>query len=284
MLKKIRYILEYIIVSIFYALFYILPVDIASWLGGKFGELAGLISKTTKTAMRNLDLCYPEKSKEWKKNVVRGMWNNLGRVFAEMPYWKNATSEMFRKRVTIVNVPKKLPHKGLFLAAHLANFELAAIIARELNLKVSLVYRPANNPYVDALISKTRLAHGVKLIKKGKAGVREIVDLLNSGEEAVIGMLIDQKTNDGIDSTFLGIEARTTPFPANIAKKYALPTIMIRFERTTGANYIVAFEEIMTYKKDIDTGLIVEKMNKTIGNWIKERPEQWFWVHKRWSH
>lgn len=283
MRKKILHILEYWIVCILYGLFYIMPIDIASWVGGKLGECAGLISKSSNTAMKNLTFCYPDKSEEWKKNIIRDMWNNLGRMVAEIPHWKNATKEMSEQRIKIVNKPEQLATRGLFLAGHFANFELASIISKELELGINLVYRPANNPFVDNLISQSRLAHGVKLIKKGKAGVREVIRALENDERAFIGMLVDQKTNDGIDVPFFGAMVKTTPFPANLAKKYNLPVIMVRFERTSGANYIVAFEKIINYKKTANTDLIMKEINETLERWIKASPSQWFWVHKRWS-
>lgn len=280
--KHVRYVLEAIPVYILYALFWCLPIDHASYIGGWIAKKIGSVLAANKTARRNLDLVFPSMSEADKKEILNKMWDNLGRLVGEMPHWAAANKSKFNARVKVKkNYTLKTKQGAIFISGHFGNFELASIISENLSLNLNLVYRPANNPFVNYLINRGRLAHKVKLFPKGIAGVRHIQRALIEG--GIIGMMVDQKTNDGIDAEFLGHPAKTTSLPAKLAIRYKTPIIFGIVRRTSGANYELVISEPIKIKESESPDAVTQRINDELGKWIKQYPEQWFWVHKRWK-
>jgi KDO2-lipid IV(A) lauroyltransferase len=261
-----------------------LPIEVASSMTGKLAELIGPRLKVSKVAYKNLSKCFPEMSFNQKQDTIKKMWNNLGRMVGEIPHWQKMSSEEYKKRVTFIDHSKGEFHQiktGLFLSGHFGNWELIPKIIKELQLKLYLIYRPANNSYVDHIINKTREKDGIYLIKKGMTGLKDILHNLQKG--CLVGMLIDQKTNSGIDVPFFNFPAKTTPAPAHLAIKLGVPMVIGCVRRTKGANYEIEIMPPILPKKDDDVVCIMTKLNTILENWIKRDPHLWFWVHKRWK-
>jgi KDO2-lipid IV(A) lauroyltransferase len=143
------------------------------------------------------------------------------------------------------------------------------------------IYRAPNNPFSDKLLKWARSMGGkLKTIPKSKTGTRQLVKALQEG--AHIGMLIDQKYNEGIEADFMGRPAMTSPVYAQLAQKFDIPLIPLRIERTEGPNFrVTVFPPLETRNKNIEE--IIDESHKLLGNWIKEKPEQWLWLHRRWD-
>lgn len=281
-LKQLRYIPEAFLVFLLYAIFYVLPIDIASAFGGWIARKIGILTSANNTAYKNLTLVFPDKTDSDKNQIIVQMWDNLGRMIGELPHWHRIDRDEFYKRVTVIRKFKNPPSSGaLFISAHFGNFELASKISKEENLDLHLVYRPANNPYVNFLINYGRLKNNVKLFAKGMIGVKQIFSALQNGK--IIGMLVDQKTNDGIDSSFMGHLAKTTSLPAKLAIKYKTPILIAQIKRTSGAHYKVILNDFK-YAEDSDNPeSLTQKINDELGDIITKEPQQWFWIHKRWK-
>jgi KDO2-lipid IV(A) lauroyltransferase len=103
----------------------------------------------------------------------------------------------------------------------------------------------------------------------------------------VIGLLADQKTNSGIAANFLGRPAMTTPMPGMCVLKYACQVFPMRVERLGGARFRVTVHEPLAFTptgdRRADVLALTDALNATIEGWIRQRPEQWLWLHKRWA-
>lgn len=259
-------------------------MHISSGLFGAVAEYVGpRLLKVSKVADLNLQMCMPNLNAAQRKKVIAGMWNNLGRIFGELPHWSMISSAKFKKLVKVVDHSNGavFSNPGSIIAsAHYGNWELSPRVFSELQLAVQLVYRPANNPYVDALILKHRNLPNIGHIKKGVSGVRSILKSLL--EKKYVGMLVDQKTNDGIEVEFFGRTTKTTPAPANLAIKYGINIYLCQFRRVKGINY--QFEIYPLEIAPSETAAqIMQHINQHIMQWIEHAPEQWMWVHKRWD-
>ena len=97
-------------------------------------------------------------------------------------------------------------------------------------------------------------------------------------------MLIDQKMNDGIAVPFLGHMAMTNPTLGRLAVKYRVPVVPVRVIREKGAHFTVIAEPPLFQK---GSGLTSEQLttaaNDVLETWIRDKPSQWFWVHRRWT-
>lgn len=281
-LRRFGYIVEAFFGYTLYFIFRILPIDLSSAIAGWFGEIIGPKLRVSKVGYDNLTKCFPTMQDSEKKRIIRQMWNNLGRIAGELPHWPRMSSAEFARRVKFVNPYRNSPKQGVvFLAAHIANFELASKISHELDLNLNFIYRPANNPYINHLINSLRERCRVKLFPKGVAGLREIYKALHNGTK--VAFLVDQKVNDGEDIDFFGIPAKTTTLPAKLALKFGSKIILSRVIRTKGAHYQVEFYDPMTISKHDTAVSITTRINAEIEAWVRKKPEQWFWVHKRWG-
>lgn len=279
--RFIGYPVEAALVYALYGFFRLLPLDMASNLGGWIGRSLGPRLGASKKVRRNLALAMPELSAAQRDAITTGMWDNLGRVMAEYPH----LGELDASRVEVIgkeHLDAVLAQKRplLMVSGHLANWEVIPVTATNHGLDPQLIYRHANNPYVEKLLSRARSVGSTRLARKGVEGARSVHGALRNSE--VVGMLVDQKHNRGLAIPFFGQPAMTAPAVAELALKYSAPIIMGRLERLDGARFRVTIDPPL----DVSSGNVTEiltRINARLEEWIRLRPEQWLWLHKRWS-
>lgn len=283
--RHVGYKLEAALVYGVCGLFRALPLDRASALGGWIGRTVGPLLPNNARARRNLTRAFPEKSKAEIDAILSGMWDNLGRTIAEYPHLE----QIGRERVELVGVEhvdalREDGKAGILVSGHLANWEVQSVVARLLGLEVGVVYRAPNNPIVGELLVKLRGAATGMQIPKGPDGARILLRHLTKGGH--VGMLIDQKMNDGIPVPFFGRDAMTAPAAAVLGMKMQLPLCPARTERLEGARFRVTVlppEEYPTSgDRNADARILMERLNRLLEDWIRDRPAQWLWIHRRW--
>jgi KDO2-lipid IV(A) lauroyltransferase len=266
----------------------LLPLDWASALGGALARTIGPRLGVSKRARLNLRAVMPELSKGDVERIVRGMWDNLGRVAFEYPHLAGIKVFDSAGRVEVHGWDHIVDAVGakrsiVFVAAHLGNWELAPLSAGQYGLDVAFIYRAANNPLVDAMLARLRGGYG-ELIPKGATASRRAMAMLRRGGH--IGMLVDQKLNNGIAVPFFGRPAMTAPTPALLALHYDCDVLPARVERLGGAHFrLTVFPKLPLPRsgdRDADALALMTEINRLIESWIRERPEQWFWLHRRW--
>ncbi|RZI46339.1 hypothetical protein EDM53_04240 [Rickettsiales endosymbiont of Peranema trichophorum] len=281
MLKHALHVLEAFFVYLFFYACKLLPMAFASYACGKLCQWIGHYTKVSKVADVNLMRCFPNYSEAKRRNIIQQMWNNLGRMIGEFPHWYKMSSKEFMSRVKINDISGEISKGGILVSAHYSNWEILPRVLQEMNLKVHIIHRKANNPYVDAFINTIRQKTGVTLLRKGLVGVKEIVKALKAGHS--VGMLVDQKTNNGIDVPFFGIPSKTTAAPANLAIKFNIPIFLAYVKRTGDGNYQVNILPPLKFSEGADVLSVMSQINRTIEEWIRESPSDWFWVHRRWN-
>jgi KDO2-lipid IV(A) lauroyltransferase len=272
-----------------FGLFKLLPVDAASALGGFLARTIGPRLGASKRAVINMRRAMPELSEAQIRSAVRGMWDNLGRVIAEYPHLDRFRVYEKGGRVEAIGTERVDPILAagrpiLFVSAHFGNWEVATLAATQRGLSVAQIYRAANNPYIDALVAEFRAIVGSELIPKGMVAARRSMEALKEGRH--LALLVDQKMNDGIPVPFFGRDAMTAPAVAQLAMRYNAAIIPARVERTRGTHFrLTVFPEVeqpRSGNRQADTHVIMARVNAVIESWIRERPEQWFWLHRRW--
>lgn len=282
-MKKLRYRIEAAALSLLFTAFRLLPLDLASYIGGFMARAVGPFFRAHKTAKQNLKMVFPTFSDRQIQTIVTRMWDNLGRVAAELP---SIASKTLYNRATIEGT-EHLPKPGqpvIFVSGHFGNWELTYPILYQQGLPTTLVYRHLNNPYADKIIANIRLPCSGGIIPKGPRGAIRMAHTLKKGNP--MAMLIDQKMNDGIAVPFFGKDAMTATAVAQFALRYNLPIIPARVVRTKGAHFKATVFPPLLYEKsgdeERDVHEIMTRLNAVLEGWIREYPEQWFWVHKRW--
>ncbi|HML09769.1 MAG TPA: lauroyl acyltransferase [Stellaceae bacterium] len=268
----------------------LLPLDWASAIGGTLARTIGPRLGASKRARINLRAAMPELSEREIETIVRGMWDNLGRVVFEYPHLSRITiypAELNDGRVEVLGVEhiEKARAEGrsfILVAGHLANWEIAPLASAQYGLDVAFIYRAANNPTVDAMIGELR--QHAKFFPKGAIASRQAFATLRRG--AHLGLLADQKMNDGIAVPFFGRDAMTAPALALLALRFGCDVLPARVERLGGAHFRLTVHPALplseTGDRDADVLTLMTEVNRTLEGWIRERPEQWFWLHRRW--
>ncbi len=285
----VRYRLEAILFNLASRLLGLLPLDAASALMAAVFRTIGPQLRLSNRARHNLAQALPEKVPQEIDKIVKGMWDHLGRVVAEYGHLEDLHCFQEGSRIDVVNAEllTKAARSGrgaIVITGHIGNWEAQGFCAADQGIKVGVVYRAANNPLVDQEIKKLRMTIVDEQFPKGAGGVRGILQFLKSG--GLVAMLVDQKMNDGISIPFFGRDAMTAPAAAEIALKYDYQIIPLRCERLTGSHFrVTVFPPLnlpQTGDKVADVRATMVEINKILEGWIRERPEQWLWLHNRW--
>jgi KDO2-lipid IV(A) lauroyltransferase len=264
----------------------LLPLNAASWLGGRVARSVGPFFSAQKIAHKNLAAVFPEKSAQERDRIIAGMWDNLGRVGAELSHLH--TDELLTR--LHIDGLEHMPEPGknaFFFSGHFGNWELLPATATVFGrVPLSLIYREANNPYFDKIITDIRATRADGIIQKGRAGAVKIARAIKSRQS--IAMLVDQKMNDGIAVPFFGRDAMTAPAIAQLALRYDIAIVPARILRTKGAHFHATIFPPLAFEKtgdaEKDTLAMMTVINATLEGWIRDYPEQWFWVHRRWPN
>jgi KDO2-lipid IV(A) lauroyltransferase len=287
--RRLRHATEAGFILACYWLLGLLPLDAASALGGWAGRTLGPRLRLSDRARANLRRFMPELGEAGIERTVIEMWDNLGRLAAEYPHLDDIGSIGADPRVELVGAEhvKAAADAGrrvIFFGAHLANWELGALMTTRFGHPLHAVYREANNRYVEALIRARRGGSAAGLIPKGKKGARMAMEVLRHGEW--LGMLLDQKMNDGMPVPFFGTDAMTAPALASLALKYDCVVLGARLERLDGVRFRITINPPLampdTGDKAADQVAIMRAVNAEMERWIRARPGQWLWLHRRW--
>ncbi len=288
--RYVRHPLEGLAAALGFAFLGALSLDRASAIGGWLGRTLGPRLPVTRRAESNLRRAFPELDEPEIARIVRGMWDNLGRVVAELPHLHRFRLYDGDGRVEVVGVENVDALRddgkgGIFFSAHLGNWELASLSCTQRGLPLTYVYRAANNPIVERLIGRFRAAaiSGAHW-PKGPGTARELVAAIKRGEH--LATLADQKLREGISVPFFGRDAMTTPIVARLSLRFDCPAVPARVERLEGARFRLTLypplEDPGGNDREAKVAARTRQMNALFEEWIRARPEQWLWLHRRW--
>ena len=280
--QTIGYPIEAAAAALIYGFFALLPVDAASRLGGWIGRCVGPRLSYHKRAITSLKHAFPQYSSTEALNITMDMWDNFGRVLAEFPHLETIITNRLQilNEEHIVSVqPDGIP--CIFFSGHFANWEILPLAMQKIGVPSASVYRAANNYFVDAMLRRIRKLKDTDIIPKGLQGARGIIATLKSGRR--LGMLVDQKLNDGIPIEFFGRNAMTAPAVAELSIKYACPVIPVRIIRQDGCHFQIQLYPAIEKPVDGDVPKMMRAINMLFEEWATEHPAQWLgWLHRRW--
>ena len=264
----------------------------ASNLGGFIARAIGPRLPVSRVALRNLAFAMPELTLPAQRRILRGAWDNLGRTVAELPHlgrlrrtatgpgWECSDDSTLRGLAT-------RDGPAILFSGHIANWEIGFPVAASLGLDVSWFYRQASSALADQMIQGMRddaVGHPVAMFAKGAAGAKAALRHLRDG--GLMGMLVDQKLNEGIAVPFFGRLAMTAPALAQFALHFQCPVIPIHVVRLGPARFRVICEPPMqhpsTGDRTADVYAMMVEVNDTLERWIRKQPESWLWLHRRW--
>ena len=283
--KKIIYFIEGVGLLLIFIFLRILPLNISSFLMGKLASLIGPKLGVTKKAYNNIKNVMPEKSENEIKKIIKDMWENLGKVVGEYPHLskldpeKNNKIQVYGKKNLLLIKKTKTP--AIFFSGHLANWEILPNVAIKNGVPVLSIFRRPNNPFINFLIKYLR--SNLPMAPKGKEGAKQLIYSLKKGRS--IGLVIDQKMNDGIKVPFFNKPAMTSDALAQLCLRIKSLVVPVEVERIKNTNFKITFHDPLKITKNGKSKTpvqIMTEVNLIMEKWIRKNPGQWLWLHRRW--
>ena len=275
------------------ALFRALPIATASRLSGGLAKTIGPLIPVSKVADRNLQAAMPELDQVARKKIIAEVWENLGSTVAELAQIGNLHESASGPGYYVTgwdeHVAPALPQDGpaIFFTGHIGNWEIIPPAAYARGVDIGFMYRAASNSLVNDIILRLREANfqrKVTMFPKGGSGARQAYAHMMRGQN--LGLLMDQKLDNGIAVPFFGRPAMTGPALASFALKFKCPVFPVRAVRVGPARLHVIYEAPMTLPdsgdKERDVLTMTTDMNNILERWIRETPGAWLWLHRRW--
>ena len=258
----------------------------ARWIGPKTGR--------HKIAMENLAIAFPEKTIEERERIAIESWAHIARGVLEYGYLDQIfdldEKNLGAGRIEVKNVEQfiKLRDDGLpaiVFTGHLANFELLPMAAEKFGLDIQSLFRAPNNKYAAEKIAKARKQVAGNLVASGQGASFQLMSALDKGIH--VGVLVDQKFRRGIEVPFFGKDAPTNTLLAKLARRYDCPVHGARSIRLPNGRFRLEITDEIELPRDkegeIDIRGTTELITSVIEDWVREYPEQWLWIHRRWG-
>jgi KDO2-lipid IV(A) lauroyltransferase len=285
-MKKIAYLLEFILIKILFILFQLIGYRLSSNLGFFIGKTIGPIFRSKKMIVQNLEKANIHHSQN-KFKIASNVLGNYGRIFAEYVHLKKFRNNELKRYVSIEGLEhlenlKKHNKKAVFISGHFNNFELMAMEIDKAGIDLAAIYRPLNNTFLNETMENIRKENICKnQIKKGRAGSREIIKNLINGRS--IALMIDQRVREGEKVKFFNNLATTTTIPAQLVKKYNCELVPIYIERKKSHYFKIFISKPIKISKTKSILEISEFLNQILEKMILKNVDQWIWTHDRWK-
>jgi Kdo2-lipid IVA lauroyltransferase/acyltransferase len=261
--------------------------------GGALMRTIGPWLSEHRTGQANLRAAFPEKSDAEIETILRGVWDNLGRVGAEIAHLDHICSGDRYNRNFIDYGPDNIERflrvkddgkPAVIFAAHLANWELPAVIAASDGLDSVVLYRRPNlGAIADAVIALRRGIMG-DLVASSMGAPVTLARALEQGRH--VAMLVDQHYGRGVEVTFFGRKCMANPLIAMLAREIECPIHGTRVIRMPGNRFAGEISPEVTPVRDaqgrIDVAGTMQAITAVVESWVREHPEQWLWLHRRW--
>ena len=286
-MKIINYLLQYILIKLFFFICKIIGYKKASNLGELIGKKIGPKFKSKKIIERNINLIFPDIKSERVDEIIQKMWGNYGRILSEYVFMKDFRNGNLKDYINIkgleyLNDIKNKNIPVVFVSGHFNNFELMAMQIEKNGIQLGAIYRPLNNFLLNSTMENIRKNFICnKQIKKGLSGIREILNLFKKNTS--IALMIDQRVTEGIKSNFFRQKAFTTTIPAQLVKKFGCPIISIYIERVNKHKFEMVINKPIYFSKDESLEYITQQLNYLLEKMILKKPEQWILTHNRWK-
>ncbi|HEY0566589.1 MAG TPA: lipid A biosynthesis lauroyl acyltransferase [Xanthobacteraceae bacterium] len=268
----------------------------------RMADLAGAVMRRVgpwrpehRVARQNLQAAFPEKSPSEIESILAGVWDNLGRVTAEFAHldrirtydpdipgpfdieYDQATYDRFHG-LRLDGKP------GLIFTAHLANWELSAMVAAAYKLDMIVVYRQPNMRAVADAVLQIRGNSMGELMPTGLDTPLRLGEALAAGRHAA--MLVDQYAVRGVDVNFFGRTTKANPLLARLARQVECPIHGARMIRLPDHKFRIEMTDAIETPRDaegrVDVQGTMQAITNVVEGWVREYPEQWLWVHRRW--
>ena len=262
---------------------------------GRASQFIGRRLREDRIGRENLKAAFPEKSSEEIETILAGVWDNLGRIGAEFAHldhiWdydrdhpENSRIELPDRSIELFNQIRDDGKPALIFASHLGNWELPALAAVAHGLDCAILFRRPNIESADRAIEKIRAIKMGTLIPAGRDAPLRLAQALQQGQH--VAMLVDQYLTNGVEVTFFGRKTKANPMLARLRRQVDCPIHGTRIIRLPNNRFRGELTEEIPPVRDangeIDIQGTMQAVTNVVEGWVREYPEQWLWLHRRW--
>jgi Kdo2-lipid IVA lauroyltransferase/acyltransferase len=270
------------------------PFNTANFFG-RVSQFIGRRLREDRIGRENLKAAFPEKSPEEIEKILAGVWDNLGRIGAEFAHldhiWdydrdhpENSRIELPARTIELFDQIRDDGKPALIFASHLGNWELPALAAVAHGLDTAILFRRPNIEAADRAIEKIRAVKMGTLIPAGRDAPLRLGQALQQGQH--VAMLVDQYLTNGVEVTFFGRKTRANPMLARLRRQVECPIHGTRIIRLPNNRFRAEVSEEVQPVRDasgqIDIQGTMQAVTDVVEGWVREYPEQWLWLHRRW--
>jgi KDO2-lipid IV(A) lauroyltransferase len=261
--------------------------DTISDRGARLGRALGPHLRKQRHVLGNLAVAFPHWTKLQYERTARDVWGNIGRTVLEYSCLSQICDPV-EDRVRVVDLGgldhvRSSGRPAIFVAPHLANWNLLPLAASRAGIPLTVVYRRQSNPHLESLMPDWRQSLGCGFLEVGD-GWQGMLRALRDGRS--IGLLMDQRYDSGVALPFFGTPAPTTVLPARLALRLGVPLIPARIERRRGANFVITVhrpvDPVRGYNEPDAAMMITTQVNGLFERWITAAPDQWYCPKRRW--
>ena len=265
-------------------------MNLAEWIGRRFAP----VLPRTRLARENMARSFPDVPPERIEEWVRGAWGSTTRMVGEMvflddpaiaPSGDPVPGGIEVAGIEHIHAIRDCGRPTVMVTAHTGNWEVLPLVAARFGLEVTALFRPPNNRFVaERLLAARRTASGAMVPSRAGAA-RALVEALERG--GTVGLLADQWFANGVPVTFLGRKTRANPLAARLARRFDCAVVPARTVRLPGGRLRVEVEAPLDCPRDaqgrIDVARTTQRITDRIEAWVREHPDQWLWLHRRWK-
>jgi len=271
----------------------LLPTGAALNTGGWLARNLGPFLPEHRVAKKNLAAAFPEMSKQQRKKILTGAWDNLGRTGVEYVFldrffdFDPEAPDAGRFEIEGIERFMAIRDSGkpaILFSAHLANWEVLAVCAAAFDLDMTALFRPPNNAFVAERLDRVRRETMGGLVPTMTGAAIALSGALERGGR--VGLLVDQFYHRGPGLTFFGRKARTNPMLGVLARRFDCPVYGARTIRLAGGRFRLELYGPYDLPRDksgeIDIDETMQLVTSIVEGWVREHPDQWLWMHRRW--
>ncbi len=287
-MKNIKYFIQFIFLFLLFGMFKILGLRLSLLISSFIFKQIGPIFRSNKVSEENLSYALKNASESQKNKILKNMWGNYGKIFAEYMFIKQfRNNPKYYKNISLENNEliheiKKNSEPVIFISGHFNNFELMAMQIEKSGVKLAAIYRPLNNLFLNPIMENLRKKYICRnQIKKGSPGMKNLLKAFKN--KTSIALMIDQRVSEGISCNFFGNDALTTTIPAQFVKKFKARIVPVYIERLKNNGFKIKYHNPLVFDGNASTESITLKLNQELEKMVLNNPEQWIWTHNRWK-
>ncbi|HSP63419.1 MAG TPA: lysophospholipid acyltransferase family protein [Pyrinomonadaceae bacterium] len=285
--------LEYATARLLLAGFGALPQNVALRIGSTMAGCAYYFSgRLRRTGERNLRLAFPDLSASDRRRLLRGCFQNLGRLLGVFSQFATANPQTLKHIIDCeglehLEAAQRSGRGVILFTGHVGAWELTSFALSLFDHPLSFLVRRIDNPKIETLIDGARTRMGNRTIDKTSAA-REMLQTLQGG--GTLGILVDLNTLDreAIFVDFFGVPASTTFMLAKLALRTdadVLP-VFAPWDQQRG-HFLLKIDGRLvvdrTGDEEEDVRRVTQSFTSVVEDYVRRYPDQWLWIHRRWK-